>query len=77
MKMHSKVIAMAALVTAVGMTSAADAKCNGPTREKIGPNGRVVTLCLDGTKATCIRDGMRQGHSREAAAAYCSTRGLR
>ena len=53
-------------------TTATALACDGPTRTKVGPNGKTVTICLDGKKSTCIQDGMAQGHSREAATAFCS-----
>jgi hypothetical protein len=60
------------LINLIPATNAVAESCNGPTRDKVGPNGKTVTLCLDGTRATCIRDGMRQGHSRQAATDFCN-----
>jgi len=67
-----KHLLVAVLAAATLSTNALAETCNGPTRTKVGPSGKAVTLCLDGKLSTCIRDGMRQGHSREAATSFCS-----
>ena len=66
-----KTVIVSVLALTVLHTNALAETCNGPTRDKVGPNGKTVTLCLDGKLSTCIRDGMRQGHSREAATSFC------
>lgn len=60
------------VIGALATSEARSETCNGQTREKVGPNGKTVTICLDGTKATCIRDGMKQGHSKQAATDFCN-----
>jgi hypothetical protein len=45
--------------------------CNHPTRTFTGPNGKTLTLCLDGKYTTCMRDNVRLGFSRATAKRDC------
>jgi hypothetical protein len=48
--------------------------CKGPTKVATGPNGKTLTMCLDGKYTTCLRDSQRLGHSRAAAKQFCDGR---
>jgi hypothetical protein len=67
---------VAAAFTVAGIVAATAAPaCNGRQATRTGPNGKTLTLCLDGKYSTCIRDSQRLGHSPEAAKRWCD--GLR
>lgn len=53
---------------------AAQAACPGPTNTVTGPNGKTLTVCLDGLYSTCLRDSQRLGNSFAAAKRYCDSR---
>lgn len=53
---------------------AAQTACPGPTQTVTGPNGKTLTLCLDGLYSTCLRDSQRLGNSFAAAKRYCDSR---
>jgi hypothetical protein len=48
--------------------------CNGRMVSRTGPNGKTLTLCLDGRYSTCLRDSQRLGYSYESAKRYCDSR---
>ena len=48
--------------------------CNGPVVTRMGPNGKNLTLCLDGKYSTCLRDSQRLGWSGLQAKRYCDTK---
>jgi hypothetical protein len=64
------VIAFAATFLMVGIAEAQV----GTTVTKTGPNGKTLTLKLDGKYSTCIRDSQRLGYSAESAKQYCDAR---
>ena len=39
------------------------AEAEVPTVTKTGPNGKTLTLKMDGKYSTCLRDGQRLGYS--------------
>jgi hypothetical protein len=62
------VIAFAATFLMVGIAEAET------TVTKTGPNGKTLTLKMDGKYSTCIRDSQRLGYSAESAKRYCDAR---
>ena len=60
-----------ALFVLAGISEARAQSCNGTVVTRTGPNGKALTLCLDGKYSTCVRDGQRLGHSYAAAKRYC------
>jgi hypothetical protein len=61
-----------AVLFVVGSTMSADAQsCPGPTTTFTGPNGKTLTLCLDGKYSTCMRDNQRLGFAHGAAKRDC------
>ena len=59
------------LFVLLGISDAHAQACNGTVVTCTGPNGKALTLCLDGKYSTCLRDGQRLGHSYAAAKRYC------
>lgn len=51
--------------------------CNSPTRTVTGPNGKTLTLCLDGKYTTCVRDILRLGHTKAHAKRNCDEKRAR
>ncbi len=70
--MKSTVLIVFALTVAT--TGIAQAACNGPLVSRTGPNGKTLTLCLDGRYSTCLRDSQRLGYSYESAKRYCDAK---
>jgi hypothetical protein len=68
-----KTAAIALLVIST-LTGIAQAACNGQVVTRKGPNGKTLTLCLDGKYSTCVRDGQRLGYSYESAKRYCDAK---
>ena len=57
--------------------SVAHAACAGQTVTRTGPNGKTLTLCLDGKHSTCMRDSQRLGNTHAAAKRFCDSKNLR
>ena len=68
-----KMIAIGALFILNPITSTY-ATCTGSTVTKTGPNGKTLTLCMDGRYTTCLRDSQRLGHSHVEAKKFCDGR---
>jgi hypothetical protein len=45
-----------------------------PTKVVTGPNGKTLTVCLDGKYSTCLRDAQRLGWASGEAKKYCDSR---
>ena len=70
MKPATVAIALAAAAAMIGTAQA----CNGPVVTRTGPNGKTLTLCLDGKYSTCLRDSQRLGWSYQQARNYCDAK---
>jgi hypothetical protein len=53
------------------------AEAEVPTVTKTGPNGKTLTLKMDGKYSTCLRDSQRLGYSLESATRYCDSKNLK
>ena len=65
------------IVVSLPFTAGAQGSCSGQTVTKTSPNGKTLTLCLDGKHATCLRDSQRLGHSEKVAKRFCDGKNLR
>jgi hypothetical protein len=55
------VVALFAVVLLSGKAFAQGTACTGPVVTKTGPNGKTLSLCMDGKYSTCLRDAQRLG----------------
>jgi len=62
------------LAFAFALLGAAEASAACPPKRTIvrtGPNGKTLTLCLDGKYSTCVRDMHRMGWSDQETNRFC------
>lgn len=50
------------------------AACNGQMVTRIGPNGKTLTICLDGLYSTGLRDARCLGWPESNVQSYCGKR---
>jgi hypothetical protein len=70
-----RTICLGTFALAMAAVTTASAACP-PNRIAVrtGPNGKTLTLCLDGKYSTCIRDNHRLGLSDQDAKRFCDRR---
>lgn len=67
-----RTICLGAFALAMAAATAASAACPANrTIVRTGPNGKTLTLCLDGKYSTCIRDSHRLGWSDLETQRFC------
>jgi len=68
-----KVIATGVILI-LALTTNTYATCIGKAVTKTGPNGKTLTLCMDGKYTTCLRDSQRLGNPYAEAKKFCDGR---
>jgi hypothetical protein len=68
------VAAPVAVVLLSGGAFAQGTACTGQVVTKTGPNGKTLSLCMDGKYSTCLRDAQRLGWPYAEAKKNCDRR---